>query len=324
MTDDRNSQLDPLKRDARRWVRQLASGEATTADAEAVRLWRQQSSAHEAAFVEAVRLWKSLGSGGRAFIGRHGMPVWSGQTMQVSRRAFLGGTAALAAAAAAYVIVDPPADLWLSFDELNADYRTGTGEQRHLTVADIVVQMNTQTSIAVPREEGAVDRVKLIAGEAAFTMPQQSGRPLMILAGGGRAVASRARFEVRNIAANVCVTCLEGQVQVEQGAQVAMIGAGQQLSYDGSGLGRVLATNLAEATSWQDGFIVFRYTPLSAAVAEVNRYRPGRVILLDEALGRKTVSGRFRIDRIDEVLVWIGQVAGARSRSLPGGVVLLS
>ena len=324
MTNDWNSESDVLKRDARRWVTQLVSGEATTADAEALQRWRRQSAAHEAAYAEAIRFWKSLGPGGRTFIERRGPPIWPGQRATMSRRAMLGGAAALAAAAAAYAVVNPPLDLWPSLDELKADYRTATGEQRRLTVADVAVQMNSQTSIAIPSGVGDMDRVRLIAGEASFTIPPQSARPLIVLAGGGRTVASRARFDVRNIGSTVCITCLDGQVQVEQREQVATIGAGQQLNYDGTGLGQALTVDTGEATSWQDGFIVFRYTPLSAAIAEINRYRLGKVILLTAALGRKTVSGRFRIERTDEILVWIERATGASSRSLPGGIVLLS
>ena len=48
------------------------------------------------------------------------------------------------------------------------------------------------------------------------------------------------------------------------------------------------------------------------------------MILLNEALGAKTINGRFKIERIDEILVWIEQVLGATGRSLPGGIILLS
>ncbi len=324
MIDDRNNEADLLRRDARRWVDKLVSGEATTADAEALKLWRQQSATHEAAYAEAIGLWKELGPGGRTFIARRGVPVWSGRHDHMTRRAMLGGAGALAAAAATYAVIKPPLDLWPSLEELRADYRTATGEQRHLTVADTAVQMNTQTSIAIPSESRDADRIRLISGEASFAMPAQSERPLIVLANGGRTIASLARFDVRNIGSTVCVTCLDGQVQVEQGARTATLGPRQQLSYNDAGLEPMLTIDPAEATSWQDGFIVFRYTPLSAAVAEINRYRPGKVILLNATRGQKTVSGRFRIERIDEVLAWIERATGVSSQSLPGGIVLLS
>ncbi len=324
MTADSNSDADALTRDASRWVTQLVSGEATAADAEALANWRRQSPAHEAAFAEAVRVWKSLDSSGRAFIEQEGVPAWSRPSHQMNRRAAMGGGAMLAAASVGYAVIHPPLRLWPSLDELTADYRTATGEQRRLTLADVAIQMNTQTSIAVPVQTERTDRVKLIAGEASFTVSPRSQRLLTVLAGAGRMVTSQARFDVRNVGPAVCVTCTDGQVRVEQGQRAVVLAAGSQLAYDDDGLGQSSAIDTAEATAWQDGFIVFRRTLLSAAVAEINRYRPGRVVLLNADLAKETVSGRFQIERINEVLAWIEETAGAHARALPGGVVLLS
>lgn len=324
MKDDPKSEVEVLKRDARRWVRQFVSGEATTADAEALMHWRQESPAHEAAFADAIRVWKSLGPGGRAFIETNGAPVWSGHRSITTRRAMLAGTGAIAASAAAYAITKPPLGLWPSLEELRADYRTAIGEQKRLTMADVSIQMNTQTSIAVPPDVGDAQSVRLIAGEVSFSMLTQSRRRLIVLAGDGQTIASRARFDVRNIAATTCVTCLDGEVQVEVGGQSVPVKAGQQIAYDEIGLRPAVTVDPHEVTSWQDGFIVFRSTPLSAAVAEINRYRPGKVMVLSAALAQKAVSGRFRIGRTDEILGWIERATGATSRSLPGGIVLLS
>lgn len=324
MSDYLDSEVAGLKRDARRFVRQLVSGEATTADADALTRWRQQSPAHEAAFAEAVGVWRALGASGRAFIEARGMPAWSGHRTATTRRTLLAGAGALAASAAAYATIRPPLDLWPSLEQLRADYRTVTGEQRHVTVADVAVQMNTQTSIVIAPETGNSSGVRLISGEASFAMPAQSSRRLIVLAGSGQTTASRARFDVRSVAAVTCVTCLEGEVEVAAGSRSERLGVGRQVTYDDTGLRPASTVDPREVTSWHDGFIVFRSTPLSAAVAEINRYRPGRVMVLSAALGQKTVSGRFRIERADEILGWIERATGATSRSLPGGIVLLS
>src|SRR5262249_28283785 len=151
-----------------------------------------------------------------------------------------------------------------------------------------------------------IDQVELVTGQAAFVLPEQRQRSFIVVSASGRVVAqSRARFDLHNTDDSVCVTCFGGEVRVEKGTQAISIGEGQQVAYDRNGLGPVMGIDVAEATSWQDGFIVFRYTPLSLAVAEINRYRPGKVVVLSETLGRKTVSGRFKIERIEEVLTWI-------------------
>jgi transmembrane sensor len=325
MTADRNYDIGLLTRDASRWVTQLASGEATEADAEALARWRRQSPAHEEAFSEAVHVWRSLKLGGRSFIAQQGAPTWSRRPQQIiTRRALVGGAGMLAVGGAACAMLDPPLGLWPSIDELRADYRTATGEQRRVTVADVAIQMNTQTSIAIAAQGGGKECVKLISGEASFGVPAQAQLPLTVLAAAGWVVARRGRFDVRNIAAAVCVTCIDGPVEVQQGEHTALLTAGSQLTYDARGLGKSVPVDTAEATAWQSGFIVFRSAPLSAAVAEINRYRPGRVVLLNAELARTPVSGRFRIDRIEEVLAWLEEVTDAHTRSLPGGIVLLS
>ncbi|OYU87668.1 MAG: iron dicitrate transport regulator FecR [Bradyrhizobiaceae bacterium PARB1] len=324
MSGDTESEADVLKRDARRWVRQLVSGDATTVDAEALRRWRQISPAHDAAYAEAVHLWRTLGSGGRVFIETHGAPKWSGPRVEMTRRAAFIGGGALAASIAAYAVMKPPLDLWPSFDELRADYRTATGEQRRIDVADVTVRLNTQTSISIAPDTGETPSLRLISGQASFAMPAHASRRLIVLAGDGRMIAEMARFDVRQLASSTYLTCVEGAVEVTAGGRSGKVAAGQQVTYNGDGLRPITSVDPREVTSWQDGFIVFRTTPLSDAVAEINRYRPGRVMVLNAALGQKTISGRFRTERTDEILGWIEKATGARSRALPGGIILLS
>ena len=79
-----------------------------------------------------------------------------------------------------------------------------------------------------------------------------------------------------------------------------------------------------EAEAWHDGVLIFHFTPLSEVIAEINRYRPGKVILMNASLGQNPVSGRFSIRRMDEVVVWIEYAFGAKPHALPGGILLLS
>jgi transmembrane sensor len=325
MTSDDSCRMpDPLERDAHRWITELVSGEATTADAESLKQWCKQSPAHAAAFAVAARRWKDFGPPGHDLLRRGEVTLFPPPSGQVSRRLILGGAGALSAVAAGYAVVNPPLGMWPSLDELAADYRTVTGEQRHVAVAsNVSVQMNTQTSITIPSHADDADRVKLIAGEASFTS-SESSKPLMVLAGNGRTIANRARFDIRKIGPTVCVTCFDGDIRVERDVESATIGSRQQIRYDGRGLGQPVAIDPAVVSAWRDGILVFRFTPLADVIDEINRYRPGRVVLLNAALASGPVNGRFRVQRIEEVLTWIEQAFGVKSRFLPGGVVLLS
>jgi transmembrane sensor len=322
-----DTELDSLRREAVDWIQRLASGTATVADGEALKRWCLQSPAHAAAYADASRLWKEFGPAARNLRRRGeispGLAHLTPRSPTPSRRLVLGGGFAVGAAACGYAVINPPFGLWPSFEELTADYRTATGEQREIALAaDVSVLLNTQTSIVLRAPGESADNVELVAGEASFATTAPD-RLFAVLAADGRAAANNARFDVRRVGAVVCVTCTEGNVRVEYGADATAIGPRQQIRYDKNGLGHVATVDPELVTAWQQGVLIFRLTPL-ADVEEINRYRPGKVILLNAALGRKPVSGRFRIDHMDEVLLRLDQAFGAKSRSLPGGIVLLS
>ncbi|MEW6438318.1 MAG: FecR domain-containing protein [Pseudomonadota bacterium] len=318
-----------MQQEAVDWVHKLASGRATLADAEALKGWLRRSPLHAQAYADASRVWKEFGPAARELRQRGeispGLTPLPRASGALSRRAVLGGFALTASAAAGYAVFRPPFDLWPSFDELRADFRTRTGQQKQLALSgDVSVRLNTQTSLALRSSGEFTDRIELIAGEASFTAPKASRHSLVVLAASGATTANGARFNMRRDDTSVCVTCLEGDIRVERQGRVVLAGPGQQVRYDDSGLEPAITIDPELVVAWQEGALIFRMTPLREVVDEINRYRPGRVILLNAALGEKPVSGRFQIDHMDEILVRLDQAFGAKSRFLPGGIVLLS
>jgi transmembrane sensor len=319
----------PLEHEAYGWVVRFVSGRASSADIKALKEWSARSPAHAEAFDQASKVWKALDPARRKALSENvlALPpaVPGGRSAAVSwrlgRRAFLGGAIAASAAGAAYLAVRPPLELWPSLSELSADYRTHTGEQREITFADSVsVEMNTQTSIALRSSSGKLDRLELIAGEALVFAPKSS---VTVLAADGRVVASGARFNVRYVGQPVCVTCLDGVVEVATPAKAVTVSAGKQVIYSGAGIGESTLIDPMIVTSWKEGVVIFDGTPISEVIAEINRYRLGKVILTNAALGRERFNARFRIENIDRVVDQIAQVFGVRARSLPGGITLL-
>ena len=84
------------------------------------------------------------------------------------------------------------------------------------------------------------------------------------------------------------------------------------------------AAPAGEASAWRTGALSFAGQPLSRVVDEINRYRPGRVVLRNAELGRRLVRMRFSITQMDGALAMIRDLTGAQMTSLPGGIVLLS
>jgi transmembrane sensor len=326
--DDTEARTD-LEREALARVRRLVSGEPTVDDVENTERWKRLSPAHAEAFAFASRLWDRLGPAGRNVLEQRGELLLSGRSpierVHVSRRAMLGGAVA-AAVSVAYVSVRPPFDLWPSLSELTADYRTATGEQRRIALADgASVELNTQTSITFRAGTEKRDRIELISGEAVISTGRDLKTPLTVIVGDGRISSGNARFNVRYDGHASCgVTCLEGAVSVERHGTVVALEAGRRISYADWGLGALNAIDPDIATAWQNGLLVFRQTPLSEVVAEINRYRPGKIVLMNADLGRRPVNARFRVDNVNEIMTLAQRVFGAKITSLPGRVVLLT
>jgi transmembrane sensor len=134
----------------------------------------------------------------------------------------------------------------------------------------------------------------------------------------------RATFDMRHDGDLVRVACIDGAVEIEHIGTSATLQANQQLSYSATRISPANSVDPAVVTAWRQGLLIFRDEPLSEVVAEVNRYWPGRIILLDVDLGRRRVTARVELARIDEVISYVRTVLGAEVRTLPGNLVLLS
>jgi transmembrane sensor len=330
MTADREAEHDSaaaLEREAIVWLTRVTDEAATSMDRAALLRWQAQSHAHAAAYAKVSKLWQAMPSAIETVVrdGSVSVPVkLAGSARAVGRRAILGGFATASAAAAGYVIIRPPLNLWPSVAQLTADYRTGTGQQRQITIVTAVqVEMNTQTSIVLRPGTPEIDRFELISGEAVVGVSARAAKPVQVVAAGGRTTADGADFDIRCDAGAVSVICLAGTVHVQHHGQSATLQQRQQVSYNARGFGPVALVDPVSATAWRDGYLMFRNEPLALVVTEVNRYRPGRIILLDAELGRGEVTARFRLDRLDDVIAQVHDVFGAAVRTLPGGLVLL-
>ncbi len=328
-SDETIAGLDPVRREAYEWIARFVGGEMTSAEVGAMKVWFAQSAAHRAAYAEARRVWCSLGpiareslrASGEAGQDRMAAAGRAAATSFPTRRLVLGGAIA---ASAAVLIAKPPLALWPSYGELMADVRTGTGERRQVTLADKVsLDLNTRTSIAVRSQTAAAVQIELLAGETAISTGA-GAPPLTAIAASGRIVASEAEFNLRCDNTQVSISCLTGRLTVERNGSKIPLLAGQQIDYGDREIGTVNPINPEIVTAWQRGLLIFDRTPVSEVIAEVNRYRPGRIVLMNNEIGRRLLNARLRVTDTDKIIVQLVQIFGAKERTLPGGIVLLT
>ena len=332
MADDRHGDFESIEKEAYEWVRRFASGKASEADLKALELWSAKNPEHRKVFQRVSLTWEGLGpvtaelSQEGAFFRRKDVlaRLATPASSRLRRRALIGGGLAASAAVVAAVAVQPPLGLWPSWAELTADYRTATGEQRRVVLpSGVSIAMNTRTSIALQPNVGQASRIELISGEAMIATQTADAAPFIVDAGGGRVVATNACFNMWCDSRAVCVTCLGGAVTVERGANTLPLSPGQQVIYADGEIGQVATINPDIVTSWLNGMVVFRYTPVAQVIEEVNRYRPGKIILTNATLGRQQINARLRIQDIGRVVSQIQEVFGAHVTNLPGGIILL-
>ncbi|WP_257624903.1 FecR family protein [Variovorax boronicumulans] len=318
-----------LEDQARDWLVRLSSGRATSVDAQDFKRWCGQSPLHAQVMAETTRLWDATRPAAQALAQRMRADEPARRTApaawpRAGRRRFLG--AALAAGATAFVLVRPPARLWPALSDMTADYRTGTGEQRQVVLADaVVVEMNTQTSLNLRRgADGEPVALELLDGEVQVRLPATRSTPLNVSASGGQLMAEAgSRFNVRATGAEVCVTCMAGAVTLRHGGRTLVAREAQQLNYGRHGAELARARDIAAVDAWRERVLVFNDMPLAEMVDEINRYRPGRLIVTNAELGRRRVQARLRLEQLARVETLIGASYGARVTMLPAGIVLL-
>lgn len=325
--ETRNSVAD----DAVEWVERAFARDATPGDDAAMLAWGKQSPEHARALREALFLrgrminaWEKLDadpSASALLADARAMPEQH-SGFRMGRRAFLTG--AVAATAAGVVMVNPPLGLWPSLGELRADYRTGVGERKTVQIAhNLTVELNTRTAIS-RRQDDRAYRLELISGEVAVNAGRLT-RPAVVQTALGEASTSDGQFSAHLQDDGLCVTCFAGAVTVRGPVHPEMrLERGQQTTLGERGTARIVTVDANTASGWQRGVLIFNDRPLSEIVHEVNRYRSGRLVLTNEALGRRTVSAVFDIARLDIVPAQMRAVAGATVTNLPGGIVLLS
>ncbi|RDS81715.1 DUF4880 domain-containing protein [Dyella monticola] len=317
-----------LHKEAQQWLLRLTSGTATTHDARAFEHWCGQSPAHVEAFVQTRRLWENLGPAAHAWMARERTRTalrseHDATSPRMSRRAFLG---AAVAASAALVVLHPPLEMWPSLSDMAADYRTATGEQRELDLGQgVVVQMNTQTTLNLRKSSGQVRGIDLLSGEIQVKAMAAADGPIPIFAGGGRIdVGVMAKCNVRCDEGGVRVTGLDGATTLHYQGRTALLETAQRADYGNGRVSQVAPADIEVTMAWRRRVLIFDGQSLSEVVHEINRYRPGRIILANDALAARKVQARFSLNQLSDVAALIQDAYGAKVTSLPGGIVILS
>ncbi|WP_411727772.1 FecR family protein [Methyloglobulus sp.] len=214
------------------------------------------------------------------------------------------------------------------FDDYLSDYRTGTGELRDIQLADgSHLLLNTNTAVSVDYTE-SLRHITLRHGQAQFTVAKDTNRPFEVASGGLAICALGTVFEVYNpgsgeMSITVQEHAVAAKLQKAENIQVE-IKEGQRLRYDYKGHLTIPETvNLAQASAWKQLKLFMNDWPLAELIAELDRYRTGRIFISDPSLKNLRITGAFSLDNPDETLAKVRTVLALQETRLGSWWVLL-
>ncbi|MBK8815581.1 MAG: FecR domain-containing protein [Methylococcaceae bacterium] len=352
-TDPDQPNLQELNQQAIDWLITLRADNISDEDMHGFADWLSQDAAHAAAFAEAEDTFNEMIAAGKSLRQKlsnsadvpitkstQGIksviavnPVITQKQPNQTKR-WLAVPLALAAALLVVVMGVMPQQAHL-FDAYLSDYHTGTGELRDIQLSDgSRLLLNTNSAVSVNYQD-SLRIINLHHGQVRFTVAKDRNRPFEVQSGDLSVRALGTVFEVyHQESGGISVAVQEHAVSVRLSAsediappeqsQAVVINEGQQLHYQGgNNLPAPQTSDISQLTAWQQQKLFINDRPLSEAIAELNRYRKGRIVVPDAKLNNQRITGVFSLVNPDETLHTLSAALALQQTNLgPWWVVL--
>jgi len=309
------------------------AGEASAAEAEAVRRWLAADPEH-GLLLEDLRLIKRVAaqrapeSSVDAAWAKAVKALAAPQPPRVFRRLLV---AALAAAAAVIALIGGTGVLrrtpqW-------TEYAAAAAHRAVIRLRDgTQVTLAPKTRLRYAADHGRAHRDVYLEGEAYFQVADDARHPFRVHTAGSVTEDLGTAFVVRaygdRSATEVVVT--EGRVALWRtattaGSQPALVLGARDLGrLDQSGVATLRrGVNVGQYLAWTRGVLAFDGTPLSDVVLTLERWYNVEIRLADSALAVRRLTATFTNEPIDLVLKRIALTLGLRVERSDGSVLLL-
>lgn len=305
------------------WFARLHSGDATEEDQRLFEQWRNAHPENDQQYRNVQQIWDATlqipETELREVLARRTTPA--SLPDQTRRRLAWGLAGACSAALAGGVALNSG---WFASPLQTIRIASRRGERRQMTLPDgSILDINTGTRAVARLYEG--ERVvELLEGEIFFSVQHDKERPFIVDAGSNRVVVTGTRFNVRYEAQAARVSVESGSVDVFSGpwwnrqSRTLAKGQGVEMAH-GQEPGDIEQLDLSAVLAWQRGKIVFENTPLSQAVAEINRYLDQPARLEAPALRDHRIAGIFSVDDPQALIHMLPEFAPVRVYRLPDG-----
>ncbi|HET9117592.1 MAG TPA: FecR domain-containing protein [Pseudonocardiaceae bacterium] len=311
--------------EASSWFIEFRAGDVTPALRARFEMWLRASPEHIQAYLEVAAGWSELPTADperridlQVLVAR-ARQSRDDNVVRLSHPAPARGIAprarwlALAASLAGIAIL-AGTGFWLLGQ--GSTYGTGAGEQRTVVLPDgstVILNALTTIRVRMSRRDREID---LLRGQAFFHDVHEPNWPFIVRSGDATVRAVGTQFDVDRKSDGMVVTVLEGRVAVaqsadepRQGGRIAsflagaqpsagdlmpvLASAGQQVIVVADNVQAPKRVNVASATAWLHGRLVFDDTPLGKVAEQFNLYNSRHLIILDPELRKVGISGVY-------------------------------
>lgn len=284
-------------------------GGFSPAESAAFSAWLAEDPRHATAIAELEAAWRVISSPGASGQGAIAQARQHARERSRARRRRRAAITSLGLAAAALVLFT-----WLpahrpGSEATSAPVRIVPRPDLRMLPDGSTLQLNAGAEI-VPAFGAEKRLVRILRGEALFTVAHDPARPFVVAAGGVEIKAVGTAFAVRLDSAHVDVLVTEGTVAVAATAGPAtdpaaapapdalLLSAGHRsvVSLAGEALptiARVTPAEMAAALAWRDRRLEFTRTPLAEAIELFNGRNDVQLAVADAATGAFEISGIF-------------------------------
>lgn len=254
-----------------------------------------------------------------------------GPRRRTSRKARSGVRRAAGLVTALLVLALAAAWWWEGWRVTAVSFQTAKGEQRTITLPDgTIIDVNTDTA-GTARLWGGGRRIVLDRGEAYFNVVSDPDRPFEVLVDGSRIQDIGTEFVVRKESAQVSVAVVSGAVRIDLPPALGtpaehhskFLRPGERIAYTREGAWTTVERiDPAAVTAWRTGMVAFDGITLGEAIAEVSRYRPERITLVDPTLAGTPIKGIFTIRNLDEFFLALPTIVPVEIARRPGHIII--
>jgi transmembrane sensor len=300
------------------WQARLSSDLCPEADRIEFQQWLQQSPAHQKAWQDINQFWSSLDTinlddlveqktHNRQFIKFKSRPVKTALALAASLLLALG-------------LFLPKINYYL------ADYNVAAGQQKQITLSDgssILLNTNSAFSVSFNQQQRLIT---LHQGEAFFQVATDKTRPFIVQTSAGQVRALGTAFDVKQQDQQTQIIVFEHAVSITttQGLRLEKLQTAEQLKFSADSVQTASKVNLQRAAPWHQQRMVFQDKALVDVVAELNRYRSGKIICLNDSIKNLPITGVFGIADTELALQAIEQSLPVRITRITDQLILLS